>query len=139
MALFRFILAALATVSIASCSPQFWEGFAQGLAAASETPPSRSASIEREEVEVCVKYKKEYGWSTGYKVAADLMKGSALNRATNSHLYISSSTYVIVWWDYAECSILRLDYYYGSISVIGVEATDQEGRKWKVSQSTLCL
>jgi hypothetical protein len=92
-----------------------------------------------EEQVVCVKYKTQIGWSKGYQVEGKVMKGSELNTATSSFDYNSLSTYVVIFWDQDEVSILELDFYFGSISVIGDNATDQIGREWKVSSSSLCL
>ncbi len=121
----------LLCVSFVSCSPHFWQGVAQGL----DSNPKYSVS-DRETV--CVKYETNTGWSKGYRVNAHILKGSELNERTRTYDYSPYSTYVVVFWDEGEASILKLDFYFGSISSIGNSAEDQYGRKWKVSKSSFC-
>ena len=40
-----------------------------------------SISIAAERQEVCVKYRKDFGWSKGYSVVATVISGSDLNSA----------------------------------------------------------
>lgn len=87
---------------------------------------------------VCAKYMTESGWSENYKVEAKIAKGSELNTATKTFDYNSFSTYVVIFWDQDEVSILELESYFGSLSPFGHDATDQIGREWNVSSSPMC-
>jgi hypothetical protein len=91
-----------------------------------------------EEQDVCVKYQTQSGWSKGYKVEGKVMRGSELNSATRSLDYNVLSTYVVIFWNQDEVSILELNSYFGSISILGQDATDQSGKAWQVSSSSLC-
>ena len=102
------------------------------------SPHSSYSNNNAHRQNVCVKYKKRHGWSKGYKVQGTIIKGSELNRKTGSYKYNSYSTYVVVFWDNDEASVLELDYYYGSISGVGVSAKDQRKRPWEVSSSSIC-
>jgi hypothetical protein len=102
------------------------------------TPDSSYSNNNAHRQNVCVKYKKRHGWSKGYKVQGTIIKGSELSRKTGSYKYNSYSTYVVVFWDNDEASVLELDYYYGSISGVGVSAKDQRNRPWEVSSSSIC-
>jgi len=127
----------LLCVSFVSCSPNFWHGVAQSLDSNSSLHPGYNNPTSDQET-VCVKYKTNTGWSKGYRVNAYILKGSELNRKTRTYDYNSYSTYVVVFWDKGEASILELDVYFGSISSIGNSAKDQYGRKWQVSKSSFC-
>ena len=78
------------------------------------------------------------GWSDGYKVNATIISGSELNTRTKSFNYNSYSTYVVVFWEVGQASILELDYYSGYISSYGQLATDQRGRRWQVANTNYC-
>ena len=133
------LLIALCSLTFASCSAHFWEGFAQGLAAYNQNSYSSDQSSSVNSETLCVKYKRSSGWSNGYQINATVIKGSERNKATHTFNYNTYSTYVVIFWDQGEASILELDYYYGSISVYGHAATDQQGRQWQVSKTSYCF
>lgn len=96
---------------------------------------SKASASEREVV--CAKYETQLGWSHGYKVEATILKGTELNRATKTFDYSAFSTYVVIFWDKDEVSIIELDFPY--LSVIGQHGKDQEGRNWEISKGGVCL
>src|SRR5688572_24992170 len=91
-------------------------------------------SLAREKVTVCAKYERSDGWSDGYKVEATIAKGSELNQATKSFDYDVLSTYVVIFWDKDEVSVIRMDFPY--LGPIGQSGTDQAGRKWEIAKTT---
>ena len=115
---------------LVSCAPEFWQGFADGL---NSNNGGHSAQKS-----ICVKYMTGLGWSDGYKVNATIISGSELNTRTKSFNYNSYSTYVVVFWEVGQASILELDYYSGYISSYGQLATDQRGRRWQVANTNYC-
>jgi YD repeat-containing protein len=127
----RASLSISALLVVAGCSQAYWQGVAQNLASYNATS---NASQDR----VCVKYQTESGWSHGYSVEGRILKGSELNQRTHTFDYNAFSTYVVVFWAQGEASILELAFYFGSIPIYGVDATDQRGRKWQVSKTSLC-
>lgn len=96
-------------------------------------------SSEVERLHLCVKYKAEYGWSTGYSVDASIMKGSILNQKTGTFKYNLFSTYVVVFWAQGEATIIELAYYFGSLTAIPTNGKDQYGREWQVAQTDYCF
>jgi len=91
-------------------------------------------ALGSERVTVCAKYRADYGWSKGYKVEATVTKGSELNRATRSYDYTSYSTYVVIFWDRDEVSVIEMDW--PTLSHMGTEGEDKRGVKWEISKST---
>jgi hypothetical protein len=87
---------------------------------------------------VCVKYRTQSGWSQGYNVEGTIIRGSELNKRTSSFDFNSLSTYVVIFWRDGQASVLELQYFFGSISAIPIQATDQRGRTWEVSKTSLC-
>jgi hypothetical protein len=138
---FQSVVLALGILTLSGCAPEFWQAMGQAMENSSQAyapnPGSANPSTASRE-RLCVKYMTQTGWSGGYSVEATVIKGSELNRATKTFNYEAFSTYVVVFWDKGEASVLKLDYFYGSISAYGVEANDQEGRKWEVSKTSLC-
>lgn len=94
-------------------------------------------ALASERVMVCAKYKRSSGWSDGYKVEATLTNGSELNQKTLTLDYDVISTYVVIFWEQHEVSIIKLDFPY--LGPIGQSGTDQEGRKWEVAKTELCI
>ncbi|NGP90277.1 hypothetical protein [Fodinibius halophilus] len=88
--------------------------------------------------ELCVKYQTQSGWSKGYSVDVNVMKGSTLNQKTGTYNYNSYSTYAIIFWSEDQASIIELSYFSGSFTAYGTQGTDQRGRKWQLSKTTLC-
>lgn len=87
---------------------------------------------------LCVKYETRNGWSKGYHVDVNTLKGSELNRKTNSWDYNSYSTYAVIFWSNDQASVIELNYFIGSFSVHVTNGVDQRGRKWKLSKNSIC-
>ena len=124
-------------LAMVGCSPQAMQAVTNGLAGYNSAAHSGSQSSASSET-VCVKYETEYGWSKSYQVTGTVIKGTELNSRTGTYNYSPYSTYVVVFWDEDQASILELDFYSGSISTYGQSATDQRGRSWQVSQTSYC-
>lgn len=89
-----------------------------------------------ERATVCAKYEKQYGWSQGYSVEARILKGSELNRATTSYDYNALSTYVVIFWDQNEASVIEMSF--PTLSTVGTRGTDQRGRDWQIAKTSFC-
>lgn len=87
---------------------------------------------------LCVKYETRSGWSKGYHVDVNTLKGSELNRRTNSWDYKSYSTYAVIFWSNDQASIIELSYFTGSFSAYATNGVDQSGSKWRLSKTSLC-
>ncbi len=120
---------------LAGCAPAFWDAMAQGMAR-SYAPGGGATDSER--LNICAKYQTEAGWSQAYKVSATIVKGSELNSKTGTFNYSPYSTYAVIFWAEGEASVLEMEYYYGTLSAYGVDATDQRGRKWHIAHTTIC-
>ena len=95
-----------------------------------------SAAFPAEREDICIKYKKDYGWSNGYSVQGTVMSGSDLNSAVSSLTRFKIfSTYVVVFWDEGEASIFEMpSISLGSVPMLEQEVEDQYGRKWKIKK-----
>lgn len=111
-----------------------WRSAALVILAAVIWPRVSSAS---ERVQVCAKYRVDYGWSESYKVQATKSTGSELNRATGSWDYEGFATYVVIFWGPDQASIIKMDWPH--LSAVGTEGEDQRGTKWEVSTSSMCF
>ncbi|WP_156812294.1 hypothetical protein [Legionella tunisiensis] len=98
-------------------------------------PVSVLSAAER--IEICAKYRTSSGWSDVYKVEATITKGSELNQATSSFNYQSFDTYVVIFWDRDEASVIQMD----SPFVTYTEQTgyDQQGREWRIGKGSVCF
>lgn len=90
-----------------------------------------------ERATVCAKYRTEYGWSNGYQVVATIQTGNELNQATRSFSYTSYSTYVVIFWDKGQASVIEMSFPY--LGPIGQEGEDQQGRKWEIAKTSICF
>lgn len=91
-----------------------------------------------EKAVVCAKYRANYGWSKGYQVEATILSGSELNSATQSFDYNSISTYVVIFWDQDQVTIIEMSFPY--LSVVGTSGEDRQGKEWEVSKgSGICF
>ena len=86
---------------------------------------------------VCAKYAANYGWSEGYAIEATIASGSELNQATGSFTYDGLSTYVVIFWRQDQATIIKMSFPY--LSAIGMDGEDQEGRKWQVAKTSVCI
>lgn len=98
---------------------------------------SISMAIAPERVVVCAKYRTNYGWSKGYKVEATITKGSQLNQVTSSFNYNVLSTYVMIFWDEDEASVIEMDF--PILTVVGQSGEDQQGRQWEIAKTNICF
>lgn len=89
-----------------------------------------------ERATVCAKYRAGYGWSNGYKVKATILKGRELNTATRSLTYNGLATYVVIFWDEGEASVIEMGTMY--LTPMGQEGVDQQGRTWQVAKTSFC-
>ena len=95
-----------------------------------------STLLAAEKVNICAKYRANYGWSTGYKVEANVLKGHELNAATNSIGYNGISTYVVIFWDEGQASVIEMDFPF--LGPVGQTGTDQQGRQWEIAKTIIC-
>lgn len=90
-----------------------------------------------EAIDVCA---KDETTGAGYKVEANVYKGSELNKRTNSKNYNSFSFYAVIFWAPGDTKVIELDY--GDLSFITTaNGKDQQGSPWKLwrmSSSRLC-
>jgi len=95
-----------------------------------------SSDVRKENL--CAKYQTQSRWSKGYDIEANIMKGSELNSRTGRYSYNALATYAIIFWANEQASIIKLSNFYGSFTAYGTYGTDQEGRRWQLSNTTLC-
>jgi len=90
-----------------------------------------------ENEEVCVKYKKEYGWSQAYEVNAKVLSGSDLMAATGNYSrYRSYATYAVIFWDKGQTTILEMPASsMGDVPTFNSTVKDMDGREWQINQS----
>lgn len=81
-----------------------------------------------------MKYRKDFKWSKGYSVIANVISGSDLNQAVGSmSRFEPFATYAVVFWNEGQATILQLpSYSMGSLPMMDSEVEDQEGRKWTI-------
>ena len=89
-----------------------------------------------EKAKVCARYQTNSGWSKGYSVQANVMKGIELIQKTHNYNYMSHATYVVIFWDRGEASLIELDF--PALSAVPMKGTDQDGRKWEVAKTNIC-
>jgi hypothetical protein len=103
------------------------------------TPSSYGNSAgddDSERATVCAKYRVKYGWSEGYRVAARVVSGGDLNRATQTYDYQPFSKYVVIFWAQGEATLIELDYPY--LNAYGTTGKDRAGREWEISTTSYC-
>jgi hypothetical protein len=82
------------------------------------------SAVAAERETVCAKYQSEGGWSKNYKVEATIIRGTELNQATRSFEYNGLSTYVVIFWDKDQASIIEMSWPH--LSPIGQEGKTKE-------------
>lgn len=85
---------------------------------------------------VCIKYQTQNGWSQAYEVEGTILKGFDLNRLTMSNSYTPLSTYVVVFWDNNQATIIESDA--SMITLLESSGKDQKGVMWKVKKGGIC-
>jgi len=95
-----------------------------------------SITVASEKVDICLKYKKEIGWSRGYSVKGTIIDGFDLNDAVGSFSRFNShSTYVVVFWDKDQASIFELPAIsFGSVPIFNTQVKDQDDRLWRIKE-----
>lgn len=95
------------------------------------------AVLASERAEVCAKPDGRFGEANKtYQVEATIARGSELNQATGTWDYDGFATYVVIFWDRDQATIIQLESaWLGAFPVAGV---DQQGRGWKVTKSSIC-
>jgi hypothetical protein len=93
-------------------------------------------AVAGEKTDVCIKYRKDFGWSDGYAVQGIVISGTDLNSAVGSLTRFKSfSTYVVVFWDEGQASIFELPAHsFGKVPMFESEVEDQYGRRWKIKK-----
>jgi len=104
-----------------------------GRILAAATMVASFAACAAERVDVCA---RESG-GRPYKVSASKVTGSELNTATKTYDYDALSTYVVIFWQQNQASVIKLDF--PMLNPIGVEGVDQQGRHWNVSTNLYCF
>lgn len=125
------------SLSLLGCTAAEWNALAIAMGGAASGNAYAPGTSSR--VQVCAKYQTSSGWSRGYRVTVDVVSGGELNRRTSSYSYNAYSTYVVIFWDSNEASVIRLDSYFGSISTVGQYGTDRGGRRWSVARTSVCF
>lgn len=93
--------------------------------------------IAKERAEICAKYRNSDGWSKSYKVEATIAKGNELNQATSSLNYQGFDTYVVIFWDKDEASVIQMESPY--VTFLEQTGYDQQGRAWKIKKGSICF
>lgn len=113
------------------------EGFRQWGAALSAVivlalvPSFAAQAVEKQQL--CVKQ----GGGKSYKVEASIYEGGELNDAMKTSRFTSFAKYVVIFWQQDQVSIIELSF--RNISSLGTEGTDQQGRTWDISTSSICF
>lgn len=90
-----------------------------------------------ERVEICAKYRTSSGLSDAYKVEATIIKGYELNQATSSFNYQSLDTYVVIFWDRDEASVIQMESPF--VTFMEEKGYDQQGREWQIKKGSFCF
>lgn len=91
---------------------------------------------------ICAKYQTQQGWSQAYEVQAQIYSEQEyLEAIGQSSLFANLFTsYVVIWWDYGQASIIKLDGMYSGSLLFSPTGVDQGGRQWRVADySPSCL
>ena len=87
-------------------------------------------------LDVCATYANT---GKSYTVQGNIYSGSELNSKTGSSNYNFTSTYVVIFWSDNQASVIELDYYYGSLNLMGSSGRDQQGYRWNIKERNLHL
>lgn len=97
-------------------------------AAAFAILPTFASSYET--LEICATYTNT---GSAYKVRANVMKGSELNKLTKTYNYTSYNKYAVIFWADDQATVIELPSYC-SFSSFGCDGKDQRGYPWKVKR-----
>lgn len=107
------------------------------LAAITVAVLANSVARGAERETICAHYETANGWSDGYKVDAIVASGLELNQANSSFDYNGFSEYVTIFWSQDQATVIELDDPY--LTAFDSDGKDQQGRKWRVAKSSLCI
>ena len=86
---------------------------------------------------VCAKYETNYKMSKAYSVQAQIYDGSELNEAVGSFSRFNMfDHYAVIWWDQGQASVIKLRSYFPGSMMYRTTGTDQNGRKWELSDNS---
>ncbi|WP_167618041.1 hypothetical protein [Maribellus sediminis] len=137
--LFTFVVAASFQLSA-----QDGTGLATFNPIINEMPATRSNPTPGRYTQKCVaQYQTRDGWSNAYNVNVNFMSGTALNNATNTFNYSTTSVYGVIFWDKGQASVIKITTYLpcgGTVdrscinSVLGpLKGKDQDGDVWRIN------
>lgn len=99
----------------------------------SQLPKLSLTFDDNAEIDLCVKYEKNIGWSKVYSVTGYLLSGADLNLKVASYSrYDSIANYAVVLWEEDEESIFKLPYYASNVTSLYMDVKDQREIKWKI-------
>lgn len=101
-----------------------------------------TASHAYEVKNICAKYQTQQGWSKAYELQAQIYSEQEYFEAIGqSSLFANFFTsYVVIWWDYGQASVIKLDGMYSGSLLFSPTGVDQGGRQWRVADySPSCL
>ena len=99
----------------------------------SQLPKLSLTFDDNAEIDLCVKYEKNIGWSKVYSVNGYLSSGADLNLKTESYSRFDSiANYAVVLWEEDEASIFKLPYYASNVNSSYMDVKDQREIKWKI-------
>ena len=81
----------------------------------------------------CVKY---LNTNKAYNVEVTLISGQELNQKTRTLNYDCFSTYAVIFWSNSNATLIKLNYFIGSLNMFGNRGVDQRGYPWSVSSNT---
>lgn len=87
---------------------------------------------------LCVRYSTKAGWSHPYRVRATVISGGDLNQRTESYRFEPYATYVVIFWDAGQASIIKLSHFFGELSFLATPGVDLQGRPWTVAKTDYC-
>lgn len=90
-----------------------------------------------ERTEICAKYRASSEWSDAYSVEAAIAKGHELNQATSSFDYQGFDTYVVIFWDKDEVSVIQMESPF--VTIVEQTGFDQQGREWQIKRGSICF
>lgn len=94
-------------------------------------------AIGKERARLCAKYRTSNGWSQAYKIDGTIIKGYELNQATGTFNYQGLDTYVVIFWDQGEASIIQMESPF--VTYVDEIGYDQQGRAWQIHKGSICF
>lgn len=94
-----------------------------------------------------VRYATQEGTSQWYDVQPAFLLGSELNEATRTWNYAPFNSYVVVFWQPEEATVIKVtdliicgqEFTESCLPILGrVKGSDQQGRTWEVCTGLIC-